>query len=198
MRDKEEMKYLQEKRLEILKAIKPICDAFGIKDYDYIVKETGIAETLRIYDTYIGCTFDSEFAVVNELIQFLVINRNIYLGRFAPQTSRTLSRNWLSEEEIARSDYLKSKKEITLTEFFESDKDLAIHCDTRQKAKTLLKAFDKMGKTWSGGCSYLKRDNYDDEESKTCYSNKGMYCSYEDYKDKNCTIYEFEEVDLDN
>lgn len=87
---------------------------------------------------------------------------------------------------------------IKLTEFWNSKNTMYIHCNTRQKAKTLLNAFDKLGKTWSGGCSYLKRDNYDDEESQTCYSNEGMYCGYEECRDHKYTIYEFEEVDLDN
>lgn len=33
------------KRTEVIKAIKPICEAFNLK-YDYIVKETGQTETL--------------------------------------------------------------------------------------------------------------------------------------------------------
>ena len=93
---------------------------------------------------------------------------------------------------------LNSKKEIKLTEFWNNTNILYIHCNTRQKATTLLNAFNKLGKTWSGGCSYLKRDNYDDEESKTCYSNRGMYCGYEECKGGNYTIYEFDEVDLKN
>lgn len=36
-----------------------------------------------------------------------------------------------------------------------------------------------------------------DKESKTCYSNKGMYCGYEECKDRNYIIYEFEDVLLD-
>ena len=42
------LKYLQEKRIEVLKEIKPICSAFGIEDYDYIVSDKGQTEILRI------------------------------------------------------------------------------------------------------------------------------------------------------
>lgn len=35
----EEFEYLQKKRLQVLEEIKPICDAFNIKDYDYIVQK---------------------------------------------------------------------------------------------------------------------------------------------------------------
>ena len=42
------LKYLQEKRAEVLKKIKPICEAFGIEDYDYIVSDKGQTEILRI------------------------------------------------------------------------------------------------------------------------------------------------------
>ena len=31
--------YLQSKREEVLNLIKPICNAFSIKDYDYIIEE---------------------------------------------------------------------------------------------------------------------------------------------------------------
>lgn len=89
---------------------------------------------------------------------------------------------------------------ITLTEFWNSKgkKHMAIHCNTRKKAHKLLKAFDKLGQKWTSGCSYLKRDNYDDEGDKICYSNNGFYCDYGYYKNNNYIIYEFDEVDLEN
>lgn len=49
-------------------------------------------------------------------------------------------------------------KKITLSEFFKNDEKLAIHCDTEEKANLLLKAFDKMGKKWFAGNSYLERN----------------------------------------
>lgn len=41
MRDKE---YLEWKRTEVLEEIKPICDAFGINDYDYEPEKPGEKE----------------------------------------------------------------------------------------------------------------------------------------------------------
>ena len=67
------LKYLQEKRAEVLKKIKPICEAFGIEDYDYIVSDKGQTETLRIGTTKIGCSCNSIFAVKQELVGYLFI-----------------------------------------------------------------------------------------------------------------------------
>lgn len=89
---------------------------------------------------------------------------------------------------------MKNKK-ITLKDFFESDKKLAIHCDIEEKAKKLCKAFDKMGKKWNSGNSYLET-NWSYFLDKTCYLNSRiicdtMFCKYKKYK-----VYEFEEIEL--
>lgn len=44
---------------------------------------------------------------------------------------------------------------MTVKEFFESEEYLAIHCDTKEKAEALLKAFDKAGYTWLAGIKYI-------------------------------------------
>ena len=64
---------LKEKRLEALKAIKPICDVFGIKDYDYEVSDKGQSETLRLNQTRIGCSGNSIFAIEQELIGYIFV-----------------------------------------------------------------------------------------------------------------------------
>lgn len=87
-------------------------------------------------------------------------------------------------------------KKITLNEFWNSPEKLAIHCDTEEKANILLKAFDKMGKKWNSSTLYTKESNYEWYEEKTCYSNKGFFCSNEIYSAMNFKIYEFEEVEL--
>ena len=84
-------------------------------------------------------------------------------------------------------------KKITLKEFFEGNK-IAIHCDTHEKAKKLLSEFDKLGKSWRSGASYLKYDFWDDFKEFTCYGNSGEFGSVGTYSDKGCTIYEFEDV----
>ena len=89
-------------------------------------------------------------------------------------------------------------KKITLKEFFENYDEMFIHCDTEEKANKLLKAFDKMGKTWHGGMSYLEDNNWDIYGQETVYSNRGTCCSVI-YTKKyiKAPIFEFEEVDLE-
>lgn len=90
------------------------------------------------------------------------------------------------------------KYKITLTEFWKSKKPLAIHCDTEEKAKDLLKAFDKLGKKWFSKTSYLEDTNWDFYECYTCYMNNGTYTCTGWIKHQNYTMYEFEDIDLDN
>ena len=98
MRDFE---YLKTKRVEVLEAIKPICDAFKITDYDYEISETGQKEILRINSTRIGCSCNSVSAVVNELIGYIFIKRwcrDRYLGAFKTQTQNVIKQYWIKEE----------------------------------------------------------------------------------------------------
>ena len=93
-----DMEYLKEKRIKVLKAIKPICDVFEISDYDYIIKESGQTETLRIYDVKIGCSCNSIDAVKNELIGFVFLRtfaRDRSLGAFDTQTRNVIKRYWI-------------------------------------------------------------------------------------------------------
>lgn len=90
------------------------------------------------------------------------------------------------------------KYKITLTEFWNSKYKLAIHCDTEEKTNKLLKAFDKLGKKWRRGDSYLKYNFYETYKEKICYSNWNTYDDVGYYKEDNVIIYEFDEVDLEN
>ena len=97
----EDMEYLKEKRIKVLKAIKPICDVFEISDYDYIIKESGQTETLRIYDVKIGCSCNSIDAVKNELIGFIFLQtfaRDRSLGAFDTQTRNVIKRYWIESK----------------------------------------------------------------------------------------------------
>lgn len=87
---------------------------------------------------------------------------------------------------------------ITLEEFWNSKEKLVIHCNTKEKANKLLKAFDKMGKTWENGSSYLEMNSWFDCKEDTCYSNDNLYASINYYKSKRVKIYEFEDIDLNN
>ena len=87
---------------------------------------------------------------------------------------------------------LQPNKKITLKEFWESEQELAIHCETEEEAKTLLSAFDKMGKKWSTGNRYTEFNNWNNYGQKIVYYNDGTYGAGNDF----CMVYEFENVDL--
>ncbi len=88
-----------DKRERILIAITPICEVFGIVDYDYLIDATG-KERLKLNDTYIGCSGNSVSAVIDELIGYIIITRycrNRSLGTFDKQTKNYIKRYWLKE-----------------------------------------------------------------------------------------------------
>lgn len=87
---------------------------------------------------------------------------------------------------------------ITLSEFWKSKKELAIHCKTEDEAKELLKAFDKAGKKWCSGKKYTDHTNWENYKNKTHYFNDGCFESTMYVKDNNVIVYEFNEVDLNN
>ncbi len=89
--------YLGQKRIDALKEITPICEVFGIKDFDYYVNtETG-NEELILNGTRIGCCGNSIYAIKNELIGYIFINtfcKSRDLGRFRTQTLNAIKRYW--------------------------------------------------------------------------------------------------------
>lgn len=91
------MKELNKKREEVLKAIKPICEAFNI-EYDYIVKEKGQRETLVLNGQKIGCSCNSISAVINEVIGYIFVKiycRDNWIGAFRTQTLNVIKRYWI-------------------------------------------------------------------------------------------------------
>ena len=94
------MKDLEAKRIEVLEAIKPICEAFKINDYDYEVKDSGQRETLRIGNTRIGCSCNSISAVIDELVGYIFIMRwrDRNLGAFSVQTTNVIKKWWIKPE----------------------------------------------------------------------------------------------------
>lgn len=91
--------YLDKKRSDVLRQITPICEAFKIEDYDYIVDTSKGDERLRIYDTEIGCSCNSISAVVDELVGYIFIKtfcRNRSLGAFEKQTTNRIKEYWIS------------------------------------------------------------------------------------------------------
>ncbi len=88
--------------------------------------------------------------------------------------------------------FQENKYKITLTEFWNSKNKLAIHCDTEEKANKFIKESNKTNK-WGDFGNYYK-----DYKEKTCYCNESNYDELEYYIVNNYTIYEFEDVDLEN
>ena len=84
---------------------------------------------------------------------------------------------------------------ITLTEFWNSKEKIAIYCNSKEEAKKLLMAFDKLGKKWCDGDSYLDDDCY---RRDICYDNNCEHSYYGNYKAAKYKIYDFEDVDLEN
>ena len=91
-----------------------------------------------------------------------------------------------------------SRYKITIDEFFAVDKELAIATPTFKQAKALCKVFDKMGKKWSNGESYLWVINWNANREETAYSNRGTYGSSGSYSAmKRTPVYNFDEVDME-
>lgn len=84
---------------------------------------------------------------------------------------------------------------ITLSEVLSMNPHFtAIHCDTEEKANELLIVFNKLGKKWMSGESYLVDNYWRFETTETCYGLDGSCGTNEWYDD----VYEFDEVDLNN
>ena len=86
---------------------------------------------------------------------------------------------------------------MTIKEFFESS-DLAIHCDTEEKAIKLLEAFDKAGYCWVSGNSYAKNTNWGIYKEKTCYDSDRGYRDIEYFKEYDFTIIGFDEIEFED
>jgi len=85
------------KKTEVIKEIKPICEAFNI-EYDYIVKETRQTETLVLDGQKIGCSMNSIYAIKNEIIGYIFAK--IYCKdkwwHFKPHTLKYIKQYWIN------------------------------------------------------------------------------------------------------
>ena len=92
------------------------------------------------------------------------------------------------------------KYKITLSEFWvnKNKVNMCIHCDTEEKAKKLLNAFDKLGQKWCDGESYISSICWDCFKEETCYTNNNNLSRTVFYEKDQYKIYKFEEVDLKN
>ena len=70
-----------------------------------------------------------------------------------------------------------------------------VHCDTEEKAKTLLEWADSRGYKWKDGDSFLNGTMWEVRESDTCYSlYEGTYYPYDHCKEKRFTVIEYEDA----
>ena len=91
----------EEKRQAVLEVIKPICSAFGITEYDYVINRAKHIERLVIEGQAIGCMCNSIGAVVTELVNYIWINiyvENRDIGHFQTQTLNVLKQYWIKGE----------------------------------------------------------------------------------------------------
>lgn len=96
--------YYKNKREVVLKTIKPICEAFGIKNYDYVTKIENnccISERLIVEGQAIGCYCNSIYATVNELIGYIWVRSGACdkVCDFRTQTLNQVKRYWIKEQE---------------------------------------------------------------------------------------------------
>ena len=86
------------------------------------------------------------------------------------------------------------KNKITIKEFWESKKSLAIHCKTEKEAIKLLEEFDKFGKRWLSHEQYTSYTCWERYRKNSCYDNINQYSTINYYKNHNYKIYEFEDI----
>lgn len=83
------------KREKVLEVIKPICEVFGITNYDYILNEE--KERLIVEGQEIGCRCNSIGSTVMELINYIWCNsfaESRHLGAFEKQTMKVIKQYW--------------------------------------------------------------------------------------------------------
>lgn len=74
------------------------------------------------------------------------------------------------------------------------DKNVSMHCRTREEAEDFCNEMHKAGLTWSSGTSYLKMSCFNIYENYTCYRfNEGEYDNTVHAKNKGYTILEWSE-----
>lgn len=67
--------------------------------------------------------------------------------------------------------------------------NLAVHCDTEEKANEFLKIADEFGYKWCNGESYTDCNEWNRYDEQTCYDlESGGYADYKFFKQENYTI----------
>lgn len=96
--------YMKNKREKVLEVLKPICEAFGIHDYDYAIRYLPTSEGKYALETFIiegqgiACTGNSIGETLMELIGYIYINFNETYNPSEVITDNTIKRWWLGNE----------------------------------------------------------------------------------------------------
>ena len=98
------LEYLKEKREDVLKTIEPICETFGIQDYDYIIKDNLQKETLKLNNTYIGCSGNSIDATRDEVIAYIFYN-TYCRDRGLLDIQKKIKKYWTDDETKERNGF---------------------------------------------------------------------------------------------
>ena len=79
MTQKEWDEYYRLKEIRVNELIEPICKAFkeDIAAFKYVITENH-SEYLILNGTKIGCSGNSDYAIVNEIIKYLFVRRKMY------------------------------------------------------------------------------------------------------------------------
>lgn len=72
---------------------------------------------------------------------------------------------------------------------------IIIHCDTKEKAKKLLKYLHKKGFSWYSGTSLTKKTNWSEYENETCYSSEVLFCNKESFSNYDFKILSFDDIE---
>lgn len=74
------------------------------------------------------------------------------------------------------------------------DKNIAMHCFTKDEAQTFLRYLSQVGRKWRDGTSYDAMDCYDSHNNNTCYYfNRGTYSNISNAISHGDTILEFKD-----
>lgn len=84
---------------------------------------------------------------------------------------------------------------MTIKEFLEDNRKLAIHCNTKEKAIILCDILDSLGQRWSPYVRYSERTFWDVYECETCYTNKNTYSSREVVKSKGYKVLDYNSIE---
>ena len=87
-------------RKYVLEFIKPICEAFEITDYDYVYNPVREVRALRLNDTYIPLDIGGFNGIVDKILEYIIVKRDVYLTYYHKSMINNLKSCWLNEEQI--------------------------------------------------------------------------------------------------